>query len=36
MTTFNSIPVDVRTGTQSTVKMKLKKWVVKNIPIDWG
>ena len=36
MTTYNSIPVDVRTGTQSTVKKKLKKWVVENIPIDWG
>ena len=34
MTAYNSIPVDVRTGTQSTVKKKLKMWVKKNIPLD--
>ena len=36
MTTYNSIPVDVRTGSMSTVKRKLKKWVKMNIPINWG
>ena len=33
---YNSLPVDVRTGTQTTVKKKMKMWVAQNIPIDWG
>ena len=36
MTAYNSLPVDVRTGTQTTVKKKMKMWVAQNIPIDWG
>ena len=31
---FNRVPVEVRTGSVAAVKIKLKKWVVSNIPID--
>ena len=31
---YNKVPVDVRTGTMATVKKKLKKWVLLNVPID--
>ena len=36
MLAYNSVPVDIRQGTPATVKRKLKKWVVSNVPIDWG
>ena len=36
MVNFNRVPEDVRQGTLPTVKKKLKQWVLKNIPIDWG
>ena len=36
MAMYNSVPVQVRTGTHSTVKLKLKKWVAENVPLDWG
>ena len=31
---YNSVPVEVRTGTLETVKKKLKKWTRNNIPLD--
>ena len=31
---YNAVPASVRTGSLSTVKRKLKKWVLQNIPID--
>ena len=31
---YNSVPADVRTGSISTVKKKLKKWISTSIPID--
>ena len=31
---YNKVPVGVRTGTLATVKKKLKKWVLLNVPID--
>ena len=31
---YNQVPVDVRTGSQATIKRKLKQWVKTNIPID--
>ena len=31
---YNSVPVDVRTGSLPAVKSKLKKWITLNIPID--
>ena len=31
---FNQVPVSVRTGSQATVKKKLKMWVKTNVPID--
>ena len=34
MNCFNQVPLDVRTGSQASVKRKLKLWVNKNIPID--
>ena len=33
---YNSVPVDVKTGSLNTVKRKCKKWVLENIPLDWG
>ena len=36
MAMYNSVPVQVRTGTHTTVKQKLKKWVAENVPLDWG
>ena len=33
---YNSVPVNVRTGSLETVKTKLKKWIRVNVPIDWG
>ena len=36
MVNFNRVPEDVRQGTLPTVNKKLKQWVLKNIPIDWG
>ena len=34
MIAFNQVPVSVRTGSQASVKRKLKVWVKTNIPID--
>ena len=31
---FNQVPVSIRTGSLTSVKRKLKKWVTQNIPID--
>ena len=31
---YNQVPASVRTGTLATVKKKLKKWVLTNVPID--
>ena len=31
---YNSVPSDVRTGSTSTVKKKLKNWISSSIPID--
>ena len=36
MVYFNKVPEDIRQGTLPTVKKKLKQWILKNIPIDWG
>ena len=33
---YNSVPVHVRTGSNATVKKKLRKWVYQNVPVDWG
>ena len=33
---YNTVPVSVRTGTLATVKVKLKKWIRVNVPLDWG
>ena len=30
----NKVPASVRTGSLATVKKKLKKWVLQNVPID--
>ena len=34
MMSYNCVPVNVRQGCISTVKMKLRKWIKCNIPID--
>ena len=31
---YNSVPMDIRTGSTVSVKRKLKKWIASNIPID--
>ena len=36
MSTYNSVPSKVKTGSLPTVKRKLKTWVKQNVPIDWG
>ena len=36
MAWYNPLSTDVKTGTIQTVKRKLKAWVKKNVPIDWG
>ena len=33
---YNEVPASVRTGSITSVKRKLKDWIMKNIPIDWG
>ena len=33
---YNSVPGSVKTGNLPAVKHKLKNWVQKNVPIDWG
>ena len=33
---YNQVPVSVYQGTQQTVKNKLREWVKKNVPMDWG
>ena len=30
---YNSVPLDVRTGSVATVKAKLKRWILENVPI---
>ena len=32
---YNSVPVEVKIGSLATVKRKLKKWVLQNVPHDW-
>ena len=34
MVNYNSVPMEIRTGSTKTVKVKLKKWIQANIPID--
>ena len=34
MINYNSVPVDIRSGSTNSVKCKLKKWIRTNIPID--
>ena len=31
---YNSVPCEVRSGSLSSVKSKLKKWIKVNLPID--
>ena len=36
MISYNSVPGDFTSGNIGTVKKKLKQWVLKNVPLDWG
>ena len=36
MVSFNTVPGEVKMGSLATVKRKLKQWVLKNVPLDWG
>ena len=36
MVSYNKVPGDLKVGNIQTVKRKLKKWILKNIPLDWG
>ena len=36
MVFYNSVPGGVRKGSLPTVKRKLKQWVLRNVPLDWG
>ena len=33
---YNQVPASVLQGRQLTVKHKLREWVRKSVPIDWG
>ena len=33
---YNSVPGSIKIGKIQTVKKKLKQWVLKNVPLDWG
>ena len=33
---YNSVPVEVKTGNLASVKRKLRKWVLQNVPHDWA
>ena len=33
---YNAVPVSVRSGSISSMKRKLREWVWKNVPLDWG
>ena len=34
MVNYNSVPVEIKTGSIVTVKVKLKRWIQLNIPIE--
>ena len=36
MMSYNKVPGDIKVGSIQTVKGKLKQWIQKNIPLDWG
>ena len=36
MVSYNSVPGEVKRRSIATVKRKLKQWVLKNVPLDWG
>ena len=36
MVSYNAVPREVKVGSMSSVKRKLKQWVQKNVPLDWG
>ena len=31
---YNSVPIEVRTGSIAAVKVKLKRWILSNVPMD--
>ena len=33
---YNSVPSEVKKGSIPAAKKKLKQWILKNIPLDWG
>ena len=33
---YNSVPIEVKTGNLASVKRKLRKWVLQNVPHDWA
>ena len=33
---YNEVPAAIYRGSLGTVKYKLREWVKKNVPIDWG
>ena len=33
---YNSVPSQVKAGSLTTVKSKLKQWTLENVPLDWG
>ena len=36
MVSYNSVPGEVKRGSMPSVKKKLKQWILKNVPLDWG
>ena len=35
MISYNAVPGEIKTGSISTMKKKLKRWIMKNIPLLW-
>ena len=33
---YNTVPVEVKTGSLASVKRKLKQWVLQNVAHDWS
>ena len=36
MVSYNRVPSNIKEGNIQTIKRKLKQWVLKSIPVDWG
>ena len=35
MISYNAVPADIKTGNITTMKKKLKQWILRNVPLVW-